>query len=193
MQLTPLQQAKPEKEEISPYAINNILSSTQSSPDNGNEADDKENSSVRRNTFPASSASTKKPRGTPYDRTNTPMTVVPQMPQFAPDFSNYNLTMNAWSEFFKKDRCMVCGDNSTGYHYGVQSCEGCKGFFRRSVHKNIAYVCTKGENCTVSLIRQAFQKYAIIFFSSHMKIVRQIVEYVLVVKLVDLPNASQLE
>ncbi|CCD61911.1 Nuclear hormone receptor family member nhr-2 [Caenorhabditis elegans] len=150
MQLTPLQQAKPEKEEISPYAINNILSSTQSSPDNGNEADDKENSSVRRNTFPASSASTKKPRGTPYDRTNTPMTVVPQMPQFAPDFSNYNLTMNAWSEFFKKDRCMVCGDNSTGYHYGVQSCEGCKGFFRRSVHKNIAYVCTKGENCTFS-------------------------------------------
>ncbi|CAF0731614.1 unnamed protein product [Didymodactylos carnosus] len=46
--------------------------------------------------------------------------------------------------------CVVCGDKSSGYHYGVSSCEGCKGFFRRSVQKNMQYQCHKDQNCEIN-------------------------------------------
>ncbi|KAK2170940.1 hypothetical protein NP493_1124g00027 [Ridgeia piscesae] len=46
--------------------------------------------------------------------------------------------------------CVVCSDKSSGYHYGVSSCEGCKGFFRRSVQKNMQYTCHKDRNCPVN-------------------------------------------
>lgn len=37
--------------------------------------------------------------------------------------------------------CAICGDRATGKHYGASSCDGCKGFFRRSVRKNQFYSC----------------------------------------------------
>ncbi|XP_073204367.1 oxysterols receptor LXR-alpha isoform X3 [Lepidochelys kempii] len=40
--------------------------------------------------------------------------------------------------------CSVCGDKASGFHYNVLSCEGCKGFFRRSVIKGAQYVCKNG-------------------------------------------------
>nr|BAM66777.1 retinoic acid receptor [Polyandrocarpa misakiensis] len=46
--------------------------------------------------------------------------------------------------------CFVCGDKSSGYHYGVASCEGCKGFFRRSVQKNMQYTCHRNKNCVIN-------------------------------------------
>ncbi|CAJ0916543.1 unnamed protein product, partial [Mesorhabditis belari] len=45
--------------------------------------------------------------------------------------------------------CKVCGDKASGYHYGVTSCEGCKGFFRRSIQKNMEYKCLKDNNCAI--------------------------------------------
>ncbi|XP_074540092.1 retinoic acid receptor beta-like [Halichoeres trimaculatus] len=48
--------------------------------------------------------------------------------------------------------CFVCQDKSSGYHYGVSACEGCKGFFRRSVQKNMVYTCHRDRNCIINKI-----------------------------------------
>nr|AIB06349.1 retinoic acid receptor [Nucella lapillus] len=48
--------------------------------------------------------------------------------------------------------CVVCNDRSSGYHYGVSSCEGCKGFFRRSVQKNMQYTCHKDQTCPINKV-----------------------------------------
>jgi len=40
-----------------------------------------------------------------------------------------------------QQQCAICGDRATGKHYGASSCDGCKGFFRRSVRKNHLYTC----------------------------------------------------
>ncbi|XP_038301302.1 nuclear receptor subfamily 1 group I member 2 isoform X1 [Canis lupus familiaris] len=37
--------------------------------------------------------------------------------------------------------CRVCGDRATGYHFNVLTCEGCKGFFRRTVKRNTRLRC----------------------------------------------------
>ncbi|NWT31681.1 RARG protein, partial [Cardinalis cardinalis] len=48
--------------------------------------------------------------------------------------------------------CFVCSDRSSGYHYGVSSCEGCKGFFRRSIQKNMVYTCHRERNCQIDKV-----------------------------------------
>uniref|UniRef100_A0A5S6QFE9 Nuclear receptor domain-containing protein n=1 Tax=Trichuris muris TaxID=70415 RepID=A0A5S6QFE9_TRIMR len=45
--------------------------------------------------------------------------------------------------------CKVCGDKSSGVHYGVITCEGCKGFFRRSQDTATKYQCQRNKNCIV--------------------------------------------
>ncbi|KAM7090739.1 hepatocyte nuclear factor 4-alpha isoform 1-T1 [Ciconia maguari] len=45
--------------------------------------------------------------------------------------------------------CAICGDRATGKHYGASSCDGCKGFFRRSVRKNHMYSCRFNRQCVV--------------------------------------------
>ncbi|KAM9309474.1 LOW QUALITY PROTEIN: nuclear receptor ROR-alpha B [Pholidichthys leucotaenia] len=45
--------------------------------------------------------------------------------------------------------CKICGDKSSGVHYGVITCEGCKGFFRRSQLPTVSYSCSRQSNCQI--------------------------------------------
>ena len=55
--------------------------------------------------------------------------------------------------------CVVCGDQAKYQHYGVQSCEGCKSFFKRSVANNSKYHCLLKNDCIVDKKRRASCKY----------------------------------
>lgn len=48
-----------------------------------------------------------------------------------------------------KHLCSICGDRASGKHYGVHSCEGCKGFFKRTVRKELSYACREDKNCII--------------------------------------------
>uniref|UniRef100_A0A669B248 Retinoic acid receptor RXR n=1 Tax=Oreochromis niloticus TaxID=8128 RepID=A0A669B248_ORENI len=48
-----------------------------------------------------------------------------------------------------KHICAICGDRSSGKHYGVYSCEGCKGFFKRTVRKDLSYTCRDNKECPI--------------------------------------------
>uniref|UniRef100_A0A8R1ID34 Nuclear receptor domain-containing protein n=2 Tax=Caenorhabditis japonica TaxID=281687 RepID=A0A8R1ID34_CAEJA len=118
----------------SPYAINNLLSSQEEKKlEAGSE--DKENRKTKR----VSNANLG--LSAPYER-------LPLTTAFPP---GYNPMMVPFLHpMYQKELCVVCGDTATGHHYGVLSCEGCKGFFRRTVHRHLKYTCHKGEACTFS-------------------------------------------
>ncbi|XP_076223809.1 nuclear receptor subfamily 2 group E member 1 isoform X6 [Nomia melanderi] len=53
--------------------------------------------------------------------------------------------------------CKVCGDKASGKHYGVPSCDGCRGFFKRSIRRyarNLDYICKDSGRCIVDVSRR---------------------------------------
>ncbi|PAA46100.1 hypothetical protein BOX15_Mlig022363g1 [Macrostomum lignano] len=53
------------------------------------------------------------------------------------------------SSTFTKNLCAICGDRASGKHYSVYSCEGCKGFFKRTVRKDLKYTCRDERRCCI--------------------------------------------
>lgn len=51
----------------------------------------------------------------------------------------------------QEELCVVCGDKASGYHYNALTCEGCKGFFRRSITKKAVYQCKSGGHCEMDM------------------------------------------
>ncbi|CAL2034674.1 unnamed protein product [Caenorhabditis brenneri] len=53
-------------------------------------------------------------------------------------------------QFLPNDKlCPICQDKVTGYHYGLLTCESCKGFFKRTVQNRKDYACSWHSNCHI--------------------------------------------
>ncbi|KAM9169863.1 nuclear receptor subfamily 2 group C member 1 isoform 4-T4 [Pangshura tecta] len=70
---------------------------------------------------------------------------LPQRIQILTDNTSTEQTLN---KVF--DLCVVCGDKASGRHYGAVTCEGCKGFFKRSIRKNLVYSCRGAKDCVIN-------------------------------------------
>ncbi|XP_029061032.1 vitamin D3 receptor isoform X1 [Monodon monoceros] len=46
--------------------------------------------------------------------------------------------------------CGVCGDRATGFHFNAMTCEGCKGFFRRSMKRKALFTCPFNGDCRIT-------------------------------------------
>ncbi|KAM4795577.1 nuclear receptor subfamily 1 group I member 2 [Rhinophrynus dorsalis] len=46
--------------------------------------------------------------------------------------------------------CRACGDRATGYHFNAMTCEGCKGFFRRAMKRNMRLSCPFQNMCVIN-------------------------------------------
>lgn len=88
---------------------------------------------------------------------NNNTTVISSKPESSPNPGTSNNSSGIMPQsngythplFNSKHLCLICGDKASGKHYGVFSCEGCKGFFKRTVRKNLTFSCREERNCVI--------------------------------------------
>ncbi|XP_061489918.1 nuclear receptor subfamily 5 group A member 2 isoform X4 [Rhineura floridana] len=67
---------------------------------------------------------------------------------FLPGVSQFKMVNYSYDEDLE-ELCPVCGDKVSGYHYGLLTCESCKGFFKRTVQNNKRYTCIENQSCQI--------------------------------------------
>ncbi|XP_014611304.1 PREDICTED: nuclear receptor subfamily 4 group A member 2 [Polistes canadensis] len=85
---------------------------------------------------------------------NTTSTASSAISSVSPPSSGSGTTTNERAPPSPSQLCAVCGDTAACQHYGVRTCEGCKGFFKRTVQKGSKYVCLAEKACPVDKRRR---------------------------------------
>ncbi|GFG32517.1 hypothetical protein Cfor_04341, partial [Coptotermes formosanus] len=74
----------------------------------------------------------------------------PSMPVLGAEHHPISHTQDDQEEEEQPMICMICEDKATGLHYGIITCEGCKGFFKRTVQNRRVYTCVADGNCEIT-------------------------------------------
>ncbi|XP_064648984.1 nuclear receptor subfamily 5 group A member 2-like isoform X2 [Lineus longissimus] len=83
--------------------------------------------------------------GTVSQVTSSNMTVALPSCNSVSEYSQYPPDV----KFGIEELCPVCGDKVSGYHYGLLTCESCKGFFKRTVQNKKVYSCVDNRSCLI--------------------------------------------